>query len=41
MNIQPKDTKLSFDDIKKIKENHELNEIKKELVECFICLMIY
>ena len=29
INIQPKDTKLSFDDINKIKENHELNEIKK------------
>ena len=41
INMQPKDTKLSFDDINKIKETQELNEIKKELVECFICLMIY
>ena len=27
INIQPKDTKLSFDDINKVKENQELNEI--------------
>ena len=31
INIQPKDTKLSFGDINKIKENQELNEIKKKL----------
>ena len=36
INIQPKDTKLSFDDINKIKENQELNEIKKR-----ICRMFY
>ena len=27
INMQPKDTKLSFDNINKIKENQELNEI--------------
>ena len=27
VNMQPKDTKLSFDNINKIKENQELNEI--------------
>ena len=35
INIQPKDTKLSFDDINKIKENHELNEIKKRIARMF------
>ena len=35
INIQPKDTKLSFDDINKIKENHELNEIKKRIGRMF------
>ena len=34
-NIQPKDTKLSFDDINKIKENQELNEIKKRIGRMF------
>ena len=36
INMQPKDTKLSFDDINKIKKNQELNEIKKR-----ICRMYY
>ena len=31
INIQPKNTKLSFDDINKIKENQELKEIKKRI----------
>ena len=35
INIQPKDTKLSFDDINKIKENQELNEIKKRIGKMF------
>ena len=35
INIQPKDTKLSFDDINKIKENQELNEIKKRIRRMF------
>ena len=35
INIQPKDTKLSFDDINKIKENQELNEIKKRIGRMF------
>ena len=35
INIQPKDTKLSFDDINKIKENQELNEIKKRIGRTF------
>ena len=40
--MQPKDTKSSFDNINKIKENQELNEIKKRAGRIFyICLMIY
>ena len=35
INIQPKDNKLSFDDINKIKENQELNEIKKRIGRMF------
>ena len=35
INIQPKDTKLSFDGINKIKENQELNEIKKRIGKMF------
>ena len=35
INMQPKDTKLSFDDINKIKENQELNEIKKRIGRMF------
>ena len=35
INIQPKDTKLSFDDINKIKENQELNEIKERIGRMF------
>ena len=35
INTQPKDTKLSFDDINKIKENQELNEIKKRIGRMF------
>ena len=35
INIQPKDTNLSFDDINKIKENQELNEIKKRIGRMF------
>ena len=35
INIQPKDTKLSFDDINKTKENQELNEIKKRIGRMF------
>ena len=31
INMQPKDIKLSFDDNNKIKENQELNEIKKRI----------
>ena len=41
INMQPKDTKLSFDDINKIKENQELNEIKKRIDRMFYILMIY
>ena len=33
--MQPKDTKLSFDDINKIKENQKLNEIKKRIGRMF------
>ena len=33
--MQPKDNKLSFDDINKIKENQELNEIKKRIGRMF------
>ena len=35
INIQPKDTKLSFDDINKIKENQELNEVRKRIGRMF------
>ena len=35
INMQPKDTKLSFDDINKIKESQELNEIKKRIGRMF------
>ena len=35
INMQPKDTKLSFDDINKIKENQEFNEIKKRIGRMF------
>ena len=35
INIQPKDTKLSFDYINLIKENQELNEIKKRIGRMF------
>ena len=35
INMQPKDTKLNFDDINKIKENQELNEIKKRIGRMF------
>ena len=31
----PRDTKLNFDDINKIKENQELNEIKKRIGRIF------
>ena len=35
ISMQPKDTKLSFDDINKIKENQELNKIKKRIGRMF------
>ena len=35
INIQPEDTKLSFDDINKIKENQELNETEKRIGKMF------
>ena len=35
INIQPKDTKLIFDDINKIKENQELNKIKIRIGRMF------
>ena len=35
INIQPKDTKSSFDDINKIKENQELNETEKRIGKMF------
>ena len=35
INMQPKDIKLSFDDNNKIKENQELNEIKKRIGRMF------
>ena len=42
----PKDTRLSFDNINKIKENiskkdQELDEIKKRIGRIFVCPMIY
>ena len=35
INIQPKDTKLSFDDINKRKENQGLNEVRKRIGRMF------
>ena len=35
ISMQPKDTKLSLDDINKIKENQELNKIKKRIGRMF------